>query len=1115
MTTSPTGQTSDRQDQTDSTLRLAVAMRGGVSLAIWIGGGLAEIDTLRRASIRRPVEPDSSRFVSELLALTRFHRVELDILTGASAGGLNAALGSACLSRGLPIAKLKDTWMTTADIDPLLEHDSTPEGQHVQSVLNGFYFLNELKTKFGEIRGRDLDAEMSSGSEAFLALTVLDGVRVRSAVDPLNKEARRSAFAHLRHNANDAAFSDLVAAGGTIRASKVARATASFPVAFEPVKVVTSELSGILHVPDPGLDPVPESLYLYDGGVLDNIPVARAIRAVGTAAATGPVRRWLLFLHPSPDVDSEPSPKPGESNGVGNDKRLKPKAVVTDFLGAASETLLDDLDVLVEHNRSVEVDAIQSVGLLRYELFQQAPLMPVPQQQLAASDADRLYELLLNPEASLTWSPIGQGAPPSPIANFDQDARLSLRMRLLNDSLASATPVRPMAQMIRFGLFLIDWIRWTEGRVPADFSLSRRRIYDLLLLARLVEMNVELAVLATPTATIDDSVNTAREMSTNFGCDPVLVSIAQAVVSDTDDPDLQWVPLVERLAGQQQEALRTLAKGTHVPNPSGELPGMIDVMQDQFSESFVVIADQAFPAGGNESMFTVLRDYLASESAAGRTVSPIQVLARVDQALAGLHRGGTSAKRQSLKYLRISGANRSPLADAEAVNGILPRFDSERALKLSDGQMSPKGKLSGNSLKNFSAFLSARFRENDWMWGRLDTAASLVELLIRKEHFLRTTGSTDIASVDTIVNRIQNALTAPGPAQLYFVSIWTSVRDIVHAEVSAVVNGSVSPLSDVKDLLTARWQLDILLESVPLVAQAKLLPDDEPHEWAPQAIATKADIQSVLTKYEDLPRQFGDVWGSPRVAVRGVQVARHLAGSLFPASRWKRILTSVPLMVTVAAVSLRGKFLLGLNLLLLSVPIPSLSPAWRAITIALSVAFSIGYWRTFVRRKRWDKSRQIGDQARYKRKRLRAHVVLGLSMALHVATGLVLWKQQHLLVAEKTSGSFTKLFRQRVVRLPPKDPAVMIVAIAVGSAVVLMWWWAKKRWRFGFAVVIGALLGAWTWITRWVPPPKNTRDFLDHVFRIFHGRITPVVVSLVAITVVAALRQPERKRPDS
>ncbi len=1110
MTSSPTGQTSHRRDQTDSTLRLAVAMRGGVSLAIWIGGGLAEIDTLRRASIRRPVEPDSSRFVSELLALTRFHRVELDVLTGASAGGLNAALGSACLSRGLPIAKLKDTWMTTADIDPLLAHDSTPEGEHVRSVLNGSYFLTELEKKFVEILGRDLDAPMSSGSEAFLALTVLDGVRVRSAVDPLNKEARRSAFAHLRHNANDAAFSDLVAAGGTSRASKVARATASFPIAFEPVEVATSDLSGILHVPDPGLDPVPKTLHLYDGGVLDNIPVARAIRAVGTAAATGPVRRWVLFLHPSPDIESESTPKPGES-------RLGPKAVVTDLLGAASETLLDDLDVLVEHNRSVEVDAIQSVGLLRYELFQQCPPMPVPQQQLAAADADRLYELLLNPEAALTWSPIGQGAPPSPIANFDQEERFSLRMKLLDDSLASATPVRPMAQMIRFGLFLIDWIRWTEGRVPTDFSLSRRRIYDLLLLARLVEMNVELAVLATPTATIDDSVNTARETSNNFCCDPVLVSIARAVVSDTEDPDLQWVPLVERLAGQQQEALRTLANGTCVPDPSEALPGLIDVMQDQFSESFRALAGQLVPAGGYESMFTVLREYFALEAFARRTVSPIGVLARVDQALAGLHRGGTSAKRQSLKYLRISGANRSPLADAKAVKGILPRFDTKRALKLSDGQMSPLGKLSGNSLKNFSAFLSARFRENDWMWGRLDTAASLVELLIRKEHFLRTNGSTDIASVDTIVNRIQNALTAPGPAQLYFVSIWTSVQDIVHDEISAVVNGSDqgSPLSAVRDLLTARWQLDIVLESVPLVAQTKLLPDDKPQEWAPQAFATRADIQSVLTKYEDLPRQFGDVWGSPRVAVRGVQVARHLAGSLFPASRWKRILTSVPLMVTVAAVSLRGKFLLGLNLLLLSVPIPSLSPAWRAITMALSVAFSIGYWRTFVRRKRWDKSRQIGDQTRYKRQRLRAHVVLGLSMALHGATGLVLWKQQHLLVAKKTSGSFTKLFGQQVVRLPPKDAAVMIVAIAVGSAVVLMWWWAKKRWRFGFAVVIGALLGAWTWITRWVPPPKNNRDFLDHVFRIFHGRITPVVVSLVALTVVATLRQPERKRPDS
>ena len=41
----------------------------------------------------------------------------------------------------------------------------------------------------------------------------------------------------------------------------------------------------------------------------------------------------------------------------------------------------------------------------------------------------------------------------------------------------------------------------------------------------------------------------------------------------------------------------------------------------------------------------------------------------------------------------------------------------------------PDHKLAGNELKNFSAFLRRRWRENDWMWGRLDAVPTLVDLL--------------------------------------------------------------------------------------------------------------------------------------------------------------------------------------------------------------------------------------------------------------------------------------------------------------------------------------------------------------------------------------------------
>lgn len=38
-------------------------------------------------------------------------------------------------------------------------------------------------------------------------------------------------------------------------------------------------------------------------------------------------------------------------------------------------------------------------------------------------------------------------------------------------------------------------------------------------------------------------------------------------------------------------------------------------------------------------------------------------------------------------------------------------------------------KFAGNEVANFAAFLRSEWRENDWMWGRLDTVSTMVEIL--------------------------------------------------------------------------------------------------------------------------------------------------------------------------------------------------------------------------------------------------------------------------------------------------------------------------------------------------------------------------------------------------
>src|SRR6478609_672837 len=96
------------------TLRLALAMRGGVSLAVWIGGAVAELDLFRRAcnsplgidgypvcAAESDEQYERAKIYADLLRKTQFENVEIDILAGASAGGLNAVLLGLAQSRGV------------------------------------------------------------------------------------------------------------------------------------------------------------------------------------------------------------------------------------------------------------------------------------------------------------------------------------------------------------------------------------------------------------------------------------------------------------------------------------------------------------------------------------------------------------------------------------------------------------------------------------------------------------------------------------------------------------------------------------------------------------------------------------------------------------------------------------------------------------------------------------------------------------------------------------------------------------------------------------------------------------------------------------------------------
>jgi hypothetical protein len=88
-------------------VRLATTMTGGVSLAVWMGSVAREIDLLMQASRARRAVPNPDILYTRLLDLLDI-LVEVDVLSGTSAGGINAVLLAYVRARHGDLSKLRD-----------------------------------------------------------------------------------------------------------------------------------------------------------------------------------------------------------------------------------------------------------------------------------------------------------------------------------------------------------------------------------------------------------------------------------------------------------------------------------------------------------------------------------------------------------------------------------------------------------------------------------------------------------------------------------------------------------------------------------------------------------------------------------------------------------------------------------------------------------------------------------------------------------------------------------------------------------------------------------------------------------------------------------------------
>jgi patatin-related protein len=129
-------------------LRIALVCFGGISLAIYMHGVTKEILKLVRASSALHAIADRSRRAKasffngselsgpeydtediyfELLREIGRHvemRAVVDVIAGASAGGINGTMLARALSHDLPMNALRDLWLDNADVAILLSPDA-------------------------------------------------------------------------------------------------------------------------------------------------------------------------------------------------------------------------------------------------------------------------------------------------------------------------------------------------------------------------------------------------------------------------------------------------------------------------------------------------------------------------------------------------------------------------------------------------------------------------------------------------------------------------------------------------------------------------------------------------------------------------------------------------------------------------------------------------------------------------------------------------------------------------------------------------------------------------------------------------------------------------------
>ncbi|MGV1035507.1 MAG: patatin-like protein [Candidatus Nanopelagicales bacterium] len=695
-------------------VRFATAMTGGVSLAIWMGGVAREVNLLDQASREREADSSATKSAdpADRKLLDRYGRlldlldqtVRIDVLSGTSAGGINAAVLGLCHACGQDMGWLRDVWLRTGDLDALLRD---PADATVPSLLRGDeVLLKQLEANLSSVP----EVEELRDTTVFITTTLLSGETGRFT-DSYGTQVPDVSHLGVFHFDQDALNKKDKEKRSAL--ALAARSSASFPVAFEPAflpfdRPASAQQGGPSERP-PMRDfiDITRSHWAADGGLLANRPLAPVLDEVFKRPATErEVRRVLLYVVPDPGGVPTLEESPVEETIDKPDSMVQ--TLSQEAVAATNQSIAREMREIQDHNR--RVSARRDTRLRILEMAKNPAELP----------SEGAWQDYLDRQGGRVVEPIVRALMREVSTLPNGDLQTLGWAQWLG---VGSNPEQACTDAARTAV-TESWLQPRAGSTIEELATLGRAGWDGTM--SIVLYMIRQGYACTPSETLREQLTTLgpRVHAASPAAAPQSVGafVQRAVAEEKAKRVTVELPkFAARLASTHDQGVSDRAMQRswgHLGKVVAELAPVLQEIVNEVPES----------AGIDKSAQNDESAQRERRQAADRLGRYLEFLgdgkhgaAEQCVRLAGLFVtersviSGWDDVEQSVEFVQLSAATRSLL-------------DSKRT--------TAADKLTGTQFHHFGAFYKPSWRANDWMWGRIDGAGWLVHVLLQPARIL-------------------------------------------------------------------------------------------------------------------------------------------------------------------------------------------------------------------------------------------------------------------------------------------------------------------------------------------------------------------------------------------